>query len=253
MSNTALWTPSEERIANSNAMRFIKQVKEKSNFNGTTFHDLWEWSVNNPESFWDNVWDFGDIIGEKGSDRISNGKEKFWEHRYFPDAKLNFAENFLKRRDDAPALIFWGEEKVRKIYTWKELYEAVARTAAALKSLGVKRGDIIGGYVANMPETTIAALATISIGAIWSSCSPDFGISGALDRFGQVKPKVFFAVDGYYYKGKEFNNLEKIKNVVEQVTSIEKTVIIPYIKAGLPSGARTECVLFPDFLGNGEV
>ena len=250
MSNTPLWTPSEERIANSNATKFMKQVKEKSGFNGKTFR---EWSVNNPEPFWDNVWDFGDIIGDKGSSRISNGKEKFWEHRYFPDAKLNFAENFLKRQDNAPALIFWGEEKVRKIYTWKELYDAVAKTAAALRSIGVSKGDIVGGYVANMPETTIAALATISIGAIWSSCSPDFGISGALDRFGQVKPKVFFAVDGYFYKGKEFNNLEKIKSVVEQVTSIEKTIIIPYIKAGLPAGTRTECVLFNDFLGTGDV
>lgn len=252
-SNTPLWTPSKERIENSNAMKFMKQVSEKSGFAGSTFHDLWEWSVNNPEPFWDNIWDFGDIIGEKGSNRISNGKEKFWEHRYFPDAKLNFAENFLKRQDNSAAIIFWGEEKVRKIYTWKELYNAVARTAAALKSIGVKQGDIVGGYVANMPETTIAALATISIGAIWSSCSPDFGISGALDRFGQVKPKVFFAVDGYFYKGKEFNNLEKIKSVVEQVTSIEKTIIIPYVKLGLPAGARTECVLFNDFLGNGEV
>lgn len=250
--NEALWIPSAERIANSNATKFINQVKEKAGFAGTTFHDLWEWSVTNPETFWDNVWDFGNIIGDKGSSRLSNKAEKFWDFRYFPDAKLNFAENFLKRRDDAPALIFWGEEKVRKVYSWKELYNAVAKTAAALKACGVKAGDIIGGYVANMPETTIAALATISIGAIWSSCSPDFGISGALDRFGQVKPKVFFAVDGYYYKSKEFNNLEKIKEVVEKVTSIEKTVIIPYIGAGVPNGARTDCVLFEDFLGGGE-
>jgi acetoacetyl-CoA synthetase len=229
----------------------MKTLKGKNGFEGTSFHDLWKWSVANPHTFWNAVWDFGGVIGEKG-ERISNKAEKFWEHRYFPDAKLNFAENLLKRNDDSPALIFWGEEKVRKTISWKMLHDSVAKIAHALKKLGVKKGDIIGGYVANMPETTIAALAAISIGATWASCSPDFGIPGALDRFGQVKPKIFFAVDGYYYKGKVFNNLEKIKNVVDQVKSIEKTVVIPYINAGAPVGNRTEIVMFDDFMGNGD-
>lgn len=248
MSDQLLWTPSQERINNSNAMKFIRQVRKNNNFSGSTFYELYQWSVANPEDFWDAIWDFGNIIGDKGSERRSNGKKKFWEHRYFPDAELNFAENLLKRKDTAPALIFWGEEKVRKIMSWKELYESVAKTARALKDAGVEEGDIVSGYVANMPETTIAALATISIGAIWSSCSPDFGIPGALDRFGQVKPKVLFAVDGYYYKGKVFNNLEKIRSVVEEVKSIQKTVVIPYIKAGLPANNRTEVMLFNDFI-----
>ncbi|MDR2794893.1 MAG: acetoacetate--CoA ligase [Holosporaceae bacterium] len=251
MSHNLLWTPSQKRIDNSNATKFINLVRKSRGFSGSTFHELWKWSTENPTMFWDAVWDFGDIIGEKGSDRISNGAEKFWEHRYFPDATLNFAENFLKRRDNAPALIFWGEEKVRKIYLWRDLYDAVAKAAAALRDYGVQKGDIVSGYVANMPETTIAALATISIGAIWTSCSPDFGIQGALDRFGQVKPKILFAVDGYYYKGKTFNNLEKIKSVVDQVQSIEKTVIIPYIDAGYPVGHRTDVCFFSDFLGYG--
>jgi acetoacetyl-CoA synthetase len=229
----------------------MNMLKEKSLFEGTSFNDLWKWSVTNPQAFWSSIWDFGDIIGDKG-ERISNGAEKFWEHRYFPDAKLNFAENFLKRKDAAPAIIFWGEEKVRKIVSWRELYDSVAKIAAALKQAGVGKGDIVGGYAANMPETTIAALATISIGAIWASCSPDFGIPGALDRFGQVQPKIFFAVDGYFYKGKAFNNLEKIKSVVDQVTGIEKTIIIPYIRAGLPADNRTEVVTFKDFAGEGE-
>jgi acetoacetyl-CoA synthetase len=248
MAHELLWTPSEERIKSSNVHRFMKKLK---GFDGKTFNELWKWSVENPRDFWNAVWDFGDVVGEKG-ERISNEAGKFWEHRYFPDAKLNFAENLLKRRDNGPALIFWGEEKVRKIFTWKDLYDAVAKTAAALKAAGVGKGDIVGGYVANMPETTIAALATISIGATWASCSPDFGIPGALDRFGQVKPKIFFAVDGYYYKGKVFNNLEKIKSVVDQVESIEKTIVIPYVKVGLPAGNRTEALLFEEFLGDGD-
>jgi acetoacetyl-CoA synthetase len=250
MSGRLLWTPSSERIKNSNAHAFIKLVSGRYGFTGTTFRDLWKWSVGNPYDFWDSVWDFSDIIGEKGSNRISNGASKFWEHRYFPDAKLNFAENLLKRRDEEPALIFWGEEHVRKTLSWKDLNEAVAKTASALQRLGVKKGDIVGGYVANMPETTVAALATIAIGAIWSSCSPDFGVQGALDRFDQVKPKVLFAVDGYYYKSKVFNNLQKIKDVVDRVDSIEKTVIIPYINVGLPAGNRTEVALFADFIKN---
>ncbi|MDR1551216.1 MAG: acetoacetate--CoA ligase [Holosporaceae bacterium] len=247
MSGELLWTPSKERIANSNVRRFMDAVEKSNGFRGSTFHDLWKWSVTHPTDFWDAVWDFGNIIGEKG-ERLSNGAGRFWEHRYFPDARLNFAENLLKRRDAGPAIIFWGEEKVRKILSWKDLYDNVSKTAAALKRAGIKPGDIVGGYVANMPETTVAALATISIGGIWASCSPDFGIPGVLDRFGQVKPKIFFAVDGYYYKGKTYNNLEKIKSVVEQVTSVQQTVILPYIKSGLPVGNRTDVTLFQDFI-----
>ncbi|MDR3155512.1 MAG: acetoacetate--CoA ligase [Holosporaceae bacterium] len=252
MASTLLWTPTEDRILHSNANKFMQLVRERHSFDGHTFNDLWHWSVNNTADFWDAVWDFGSVIGDKGSDRLSNGATTFWEHRYFPDARLNFAENLLRRRDNGPALIFWGEEKVRRILSWKDLYDAVARAAAALRKLGIGKGDIVSGYVANMPETTIAALATISLGAIWSSCSPDFGISGALDRFGQVQPKVLFAVDGYYYKGKVFNNLSKITQIVDQVTSVEKTIIIPYIEAGLPSGNRTEVVYFQDFSGKEE-
>lgn len=253
MSRKLLWTPSQERIDNSNAVRFMNFIGERYKFDGKTFRDLWSWSISNPNEFWDSVWDFSDVIGEKGSDRISNGATCFWEHKYFPDAKLNFTENFLKRRDDGPAIVFWGEDKVRKIITWKELFKTVSKTAYALKQAGVKAGDIVGGYVANMPETTIAALATISLGATWASCSPDFGVPGALDRLGQVKPKIFFAVDGYYYKGKTFNNLEKIKSVVDQIDSIEKTVIIPYVNVGLPAGNRGETVLFNDFIANDTV
>ncbi|MDR1334892.1 MAG: acetoacetate--CoA ligase, partial [Holosporaceae bacterium] len=137
MGNKLLWTPSEERIAASNATAFMQQVREQYGFDGRTFHDLWHWSVSNSSDFWNSVWDFCSIIGDKGSDRLSNGAAVFWEHRYFPDAQLNFSENLLRRQDDCPALIFWGEEKVRRILTWKDLYEAVARTAAALRRLGI--------------------------------------------------------------------------------------------------------------------
>ncbi|MDR1908133.1 MAG: hypothetical protein LBQ43_04730, partial [Holosporales bacterium] len=129
MSHELLWTPSEERIANSNASRFVALVKERCGFRGATFNDLWKWSVTNTCEFWNAVWDFTGVIGEKGSDRMSNGATKFWEHRYFPDAKLNFAENLLLRKDDGVALIFWGEDIVKRSISWKELYESVARTA----------------------------------------------------------------------------------------------------------------------------
>ena len=250
MSHKLLWTPSKERIEQTNAFKFMNLVKENEKFEGDRFYDLYKWSVENPKQFWNYIWDFTGIIGEKG-ERVSNGATKFWEHRYFPDAKLNFAENLLRKDDNTPALIFWGEEKVRKTITWRQLRDTVAKLAAALRKAGVQKGDIVGGYTANMPETTMAALATISIGAIWASCSPDFGISRALDRFGQVRPKILFAVDGYYYKSKVFNNLEKIKTVVDKVDSIEKTIIIPYVEVGLPENHRTEVMTFDDFAGKG--
>ncbi|MBE6447361.1 MAG: acetoacetate--CoA ligase [Alphaproteobacteria bacterium] len=252
MSHKLLWSPTEDRIANSNASQFIRLVKKMYDYDGKSFHDLWKWSVTHPQEFWNAIWDFGEIIGDKGS-KLSNGAEKFWEHKYFPDAKLNFAENFLQRKDDSPAIIFYCEDKIKKTYTWKQLYETVARLADALKKAGIQEGDIVSGYVANMPETTMAALATISIGAVWSSCSPDFGVPGALDRFSQVKPKILFAVDGYYYKGKAFDNSEKIKEVVSQIDSIQKVITIPLINAKPPANCKIPTIPFDEFLTKGDV
>lgn len=247
MSGKMLWEPTEDRIKNSNIIKFLFSVNERHGLNIRNYDELWKWSVVKNYDFWRDVFDFCEIIAETKGERLSNGETEFWKHHYFPDAKLNFAENLLWRRDNFPAFIFFAENKSTAQMTYKELYEHVVRTAKALRKSGVKEGDRVGGYTANMPETIIAALATISIGAIWCSCSPDFGLQGALDRLKQVEPKVLFAVDGYYYKGKTFDNADKVAEVANAMPSVEKLIIIPYIQSKV-NAVNCEMVLFEDFI-----
>lgn len=245
MVNDILWTPSKEQIEQTNMYRYMRFVEKQYGENFSNYQDLWKWSVENVNDFWVSIWNFGEVIGNRGK-QISNNKPGLLGHQFFPNAELNFAENLLKRRDDTPAMIFWGENKERYQYSWNDLYTKVAQIAHSLKEMGITPGDRVGGYVSNMPETIIAALATISIGAIWCSCSPDFGIPGAYDRFSQTEPKVLFAVDGYYYKGKVFDIREKVIKVVAALPCIQKVVIIPYIKAALPK-CDAHTISFEDF------
>ncbi len=245
MSGELLWTPSEKRIEDSNIYKFIEFINKKYSQEISNYTELWEWSVNSNYEFWSAIFDFCNIIYSDRGERVSNNESTFWLHRYFPDAKLNYAENLLWKREGT-AFIFVGEDKFTKEMSYEELYEKVAKTALALKDSGVTIGDRVAGYTANMPETIIAALATISIGAIWASCSPDFGVNGTLDRLKQISPKILFAVDGYYYKGKEFCNLDKITQV-SNAMNVEKTIIIPYISNKLPEGTNSDCIFFDDF------
>lgn len=247
-----LWTPSEERVKNSNMYKFIGYINQKYGQKITNYQELWNWSTDKNHDFWNTVFDFCNVIYSDRGKLSCNDEKEFWNHRFFPDAKLNFAENLLWKREGT-AFIFIGEDKERRKMSWAELYESVAKTATALKKAGVEVGDRVVGYTANMPETIIAALATISIGAVWASCSPDFGVNGALDRLKQVSPKVMFAVDGYYYKGKTFNNLEKITEIANSIDSLEKLVVIPYICNELPKGTKVDCEFFKDFKDNGKV
>ena len=162
---------------------------------------LYEFSISRPADFWRAVWTFCDIRGEIG-DRIVLDFDKMPGARFFPDARLNFAENLLRRRDDTPALIFNGEGQQRRTMSHRELYAGVTRFAAALRRAGIEPGDRVAGYMPNLPETIVAALGAAAIGAVWSSCSPDFGVQGVLDRFGQIEPRVLVAADGYFYGGK---------------------------------------------------
>lgn len=252
MNEKKLWEPSRRRIESANITKFIKSVNGRHKLNISTYAELWRWSVDNNYDFWNDVIDFCDIILETKGERLSNGGQNFWDHRYFPDAKLNFAENLLKRRDDHTAFIFFAEDKETRSMTYSELYDNVAQMAMALKQNGVEVGDRVAGYTANMPETIIAALATISIGAIWCSCSPDFGTNGALDRLKQVSPKVLFAVDGYFYKGKTFDNSQKIIEVANEITTLEKLIIIPYIHSDIPHKANCEMTTFEEFKKHGD-
>ncbi|MDR1365639.1 MAG: acetoacetate--CoA ligase [Holosporales bacterium] len=226
-----LWTPSADRCKSSNLAKFIGIVNKKHNLKISEFKELWDWSVNCRDEFWDEIWSFGDVIASSKGNRISNGEKNFKAHRYFPDAKLNFAENLLRVRDNKPAIIFWGENKVERIITYNELYNSVKDLAYALKKNGLEVGDRVAGYVANTPETLIAALATISLGGVWCACATDFGVKGASDRLAQIDPKFFFATEAYYYKGKVFDNSDKIFDIAKSINTVKKTILIPYADA----------------------
>ncbi|MEA1967581.1 MAG: acetoacetate--CoA ligase [Thermodesulfobacteriota bacterium] len=223
-----LWEPSQERIKNSNMFSFMERVNEKYKKNFTEYDDLYQWSIENLEDFWTEMWDFADIRASKNYDQIIDDPLKMPGAKWFSGARLNFAENLLRFRNDNCAIIFRGEDKVRKTLTYNELYNETSKIAASLKEIGIKPGDRIVGFMPNMPESIIAMLAATSLGAVWSSCSPDFGIKGVLDRFGQTRPKVLFTADGYFFKGKPLDSLDKIAGIIKEIPSIEKIVVVPY-------------------------
>ncbi len=242
-----LWEPSEERIKSTNMYRFMTLVNEKFNQDFNEYAPLWEWSVNHLEDFWDTAWKFLEIKYSAPYLKAVENPDKMPGAKFFPGAKLNFAENLLRFRNDRTALIFRGEDEVRKTLTYNELYDQVAKTASALKAMGVQKGDRVVGFVPNMPESIIAMLSAVSLGAIWSSCSPDFGIKGVLDRFGQTRPKVLFTADGYYFKGKPLDSLQRIAGIVKELPSIEKIVVIPYVSAAPDISILDNAVHLEDF------
>ncbi|MGO8878913.1 MAG: acetoacetate--CoA ligase [Desulfomonilaceae bacterium] len=243
-----LWIPSAERVKNSNIMSFISKVNKKYTLSISNFHELYQWSIDCRENFWETVWDFGDIIASKPYEKVLEDSPEMIGAKWFQGARLNFAENLLRFRDENVALAFKGEGlPVRKI-TYAELYDAVARLAASMRAAGVTVGDRVAGYVPNMTETVIAMLATTSIGAIWSSCSPDFGIKGVLDRFGQIEPKILFTANGYYYNGKSHDCLEKIAGIIKELPSIQKVVVFPYTQKSPDVSAIPNAILLEDFM-----
>ena len=242
-----LWQPSEARIKNTNMYRFMNLVNEKFSKNFKEYASLWEWSVDNLEDFWATAWDFLDIKASRSYDTAIDDPTKMPGAKFFVNSKLNFAENLLQFKNDNPAIIFRGEDSVRKTLTYKQLYDEVAKTAAALKALGIEKGDRVVGFVPNMPESIIAMLAATSLGAVWSSCSPDFGIKGVLDRFGQTRPKVLFTADGYFFKGKPLGSIERIAGIVKEIPSIEKIVVIPYVSKEPDISSLPNAVLFKNF------
>ena len=217
-----LWTPSAERVAQTAMARFMREVGKRD------YAELHRWSVEQAPEFWNRLWDFCGVIGEKGGETLVEGN-RMPGARWFPQARLNFAQNLLRRRDGAEAIVFWGEDRIKRRMTYKQLYDLVSRMAQALADVGVQKGDRVAGYLPNLPEATAAMLATASLGAVWSSCSPDFGVQGVLDRFGQIEPKVLFCADGYIYNGKEFDCQEKAMQVLDKLPSVEELVVIDYI------------------------
>ena len=227
--NKLLWSPTTNEIKNTQAWGFMQEVNQEFKVKLTNFHELYQWSCEFPESFWDLFWRYTSIIAERNPTEVLKNGDDFLDSKWFPDARLNFAKNLLSDSSDNPAIVFWAEDRQKSSLSHLELYRQVARLSFWLKQNGVKKGDRVAGFLPNMPETVISMLATASLGAVWTSCSPDFGVQGVLDRFGQVEPKVFICVDGYYYNGKEFDCLEKNQKIVSQLPTVENTLLVRFV------------------------
>ena len=226
--NKKLWEPSEKIKKNSNLFKFEKflsnKFKKKFNIN---FEKIHNWSIKNPQNFWDSIWDYSKVKGEKNKNKIKRSS-KFYKNIFLPNSKLNFSENLLSKNTDDKAITFISENGYREIKNWKELNQNVKKVANYLKSLKVKSKDRIVAYMPNTSETVEAFLGTVAIGAIWSSCSPDFGINGVVERFSQIKPKVLFVTHVYFYNGKKINILERIPEIIKKIPSIKHVIISKY-------------------------
>ena len=234
-----LWQPSPERVAQANLTAFAAALSAKHGEDLSAYPHLWRWSVDHKWDFWRAVWDYGAVIGEPG-DRVLLDADRMPGARWFPDARLNFAQNLLERRradDGEDALVFWGEDRVRRVVSHADVHAQASRVAAALTAHGVGAGDRVAAYLPNMPEAIVAMLGATARGAVWSSCSPDFGVQGVVDRFGQIEPRVLVTVDGYWYNGKPMPILDKVGQIVARLPTVERVVVVPYLEqsAGLRS------------------
>jgi acetoacetyl-CoA synthetase len=224
-----LWTPSPERIEQTNVTSLINKINADWDVSLTNSEHLHQFSVTEMEKFWRSLIEYAELNGETWTGPELVDRNKLPGAKWFPEARFNYAENILKRRDDADAFVFWGENKVKRRMSFKTLYDQVSSISQALKGMGVGPGDKVAGYLPNLPETIIATLAAASLGAAWSSCSPDFGAQGVLDRFSQIKPKVVFCANGYHYNGKTHDSLGKVEEIVIQLPSVEHVVVIKYL------------------------
>jgi acetoacetyl-CoA synthetase len=235
---TAMWTPSQERAAQTDMHRFMKLAGKHS------YAELHAWSIESSQEFWNLLWDFAEVRGSRSGPTLVRA-DAMPGAQWFPEARLNFAENLLRTRDGSDAIVFWGEDRLKRKLSRKELYGLVSRLAQALSAAGVKKGERVAGYLPNLPEGVAAMLATASLGAIWSSCSPDFGAQGVLDRFGQIEPKVLFCADGYFYGGKEFDSQHKVKEVLARLPTVKQVVVVPYVGSKLALGTSLDDFIRP--------
>jgi acetoacetyl-CoA synthetase len=242
-----IWIPPTERVATSNLTRFATFARERFGAPAGDYRSLWRWSVDERERFWSAVVEFAGVLHTPGMAPVLQHRERMPGAVWFEDTRLNYAENLLARDDGHAALVFCNERGARAGLSYRELRGEVARIAAGLRELGIGPGDRVAGFVPNLPEAVIAMLATSSLGAAWTSCSPDFGIHGVLDRFGQVAPRVLFAADGYFYNGKTIDSLASVRGVLEQLPSVERVVVIRYASDAPDLGGLPNAVAFDEF------
>ncbi|MGD8378837.1 MAG: acetoacetate--CoA ligase [Gammaproteobacteria bacterium] len=243
-----LWKPSSERVKRANMTRFMEHAREEYDAGIDSYAALHRWSIERPEVFWPAVWAFCGIRASRTWDTVLTHGDQMPGARWFEGSRLNFAENLLRYRDERTALVFRGEQGHRESLSYAELYNRVAALAAALRQSGVIEGDRVAAFMPNRMETIIGMLATTSIGAIWSSCSPDFGVNGVLDRFGQVEPKILIATDGYFYAGKTIDSRGRIREVLDKLETVERVVVAPYVEARPDVSMIPKAVLWDDFV-----
>jgi acetoacetyl-CoA synthetase len=256
---TEIWRPSPARVADANLTRFMECVNARKGLQLRDYDHLYAWSVEEPAAFWMELAHFADVritwgTGPAITDETGRPSSQMPGARFFQDTRLNFAENLLRYADDEPALVFRNERGTRRVISYKELRESVARIADGLRAVGVVAGDRVAAFMPNVPETMIAMLAAASIGATWSSCSPDFGVHGVVDRFGQIAPKVMFTADGYYYAGKTLDSLGSMAEVLKHLRSVERVVVVPYVSSDPELGRlgiEARAVRWDDFGGLG--
>ena len=226
--DTILWEINKQKLQNTNLALYSDFVKERYNVNaGSDFNKIWQWSIDNPSIFWKSIWDFTKVKGDVGKVYFKESNI-FFKNKFFPEAKLNYAENLLVKNNEESAIIFKSENGYKTNVTWSNLNSKVSQISSWMQFSGIEKGDRVAAYCPNIPETVIAYLSTSTLGAIWSSCSPDFGINGAVDRFSQINPKILFICDKYFYNGKKINVLERLPEIIKRISSIKKVVLISY-------------------------
>jgi len=245
-----LWTPSADRVARANLTHFIAQVARDIDPSVTDYASLYRLSLERPLDFWPALWTFTRVIGDRG-ERVAIDLDRMPGARFFPDARLNFAENLLRRNDDTPAIVFHDEAGRQRSLTTAALRHAVEQFASALRRLGIGPGDRVAGYLPNIPETVVAALGTAAIGAVWSSCSPDFGVQGVLDRFGQIAPTVLVAVDGYAYAGKSHDSMGRTAEIARALRGLRRVIVVPHVEDRPALETIPHAVRWDEFLASG--
>ncbi|MEA2094684.1 MAG: acetoacetate--CoA ligase [Pseudomonadota bacterium] len=248
--NELLWKPTPKQIERANMTRFQSYVRQAYDIPVKDYADLYRWSIREPAHFWAAVWRFCEVRAMRGWDTVLEEGERMPGARWFSGSRLNFAANLLRFRDDHTALVFVGEDGHRVTRSYRELCNEVARLTRGLRTAGVGTGDRVAGFLPNIPETVAAMLATASIGAIWSSCSPDFGVEAVVDRFGQIAPKVLFTTDGYRYNGKVYDTLGRMRDVRARLPGLDRVVVVPFLAGRLETAALPDAVSYAEFLGS---
>jgi acetoacetyl-CoA synthetase len=243
-----MWTPSQALIEQANLTGFARRAVKRWNLGFNTYPEFYDWSVQRPAQFWESVWDDCGVIASHKGKRVLVDGERMPGAKWFPDAKLNFAQNMLRQRDQTDAFVFWDETGFRRRLGYAQLHAEVSRVAQAMRAEGLAAGDRVAAFIPNMPETAVLALAAISIGAVWSSCSPDFGADGVLDRFGQTEPTMLFCADGYLYNGKEHDSLVRAGDIASRLPSLRRVVVIPHLGATPDVGDIPHAVRYDEWI-----